>query len=603
METLKAELGGPLFENTPIGLRPTAAALRFRDYSFWLTTEAEQAFLDLQAGSISMIEPVPIFTYGIPRCSAADWAMVRGIFASVAGGGPRGALVSSERPEPEDDHRDGVTVRYRLVDAREESRRDDLHIRDTWTLLTLPGARSIDGTADWDELAKLRLLGPPMIRALDDSPGNASAPKIDIASMHPAGVPFTLLDRKDAALLVPTSTLPEYFATTGLHKTPVIGAPVLPAIETTAPGGDPMGKRQLARSVANHLRQVLSGNEIGAPRMRTLEARVDIHAFRCFRATMETGNTSRAAQECFIVQPALSGQLRKLENALSRQLFTRSHAGMTPTAAGRRLHSLVEPILNDHATALDRLREGLGSEPQRGRVRLGIVPAANEDSLIAEAAAQALSDWRTEFSQMPISVAEGYTSVLLRWLRTHLIDLAIIDSTQDQPGLQLRPIFREPMTLVFAPGSVWDTGEGHIEGRVLAASQLVIPSKRFGLRALFDNAFAEAGVSISPGLEVDSLAIALRLVSSGRWATVLPPSAVHRQLHRGNLKQRMLVMPNIERRICAAVRARSLLQPETAALLEKLDHALRIPTSSNHLALEVEPGAEHVTASGANPVT
>ena len=582
VDTLQVELGDLLFENTPVGLRPTPAAIRLRDYAFWLTTEAEQAFLDLQAANTGPTEPVSIFTYGVPRCSAADWAVVGGAFASVRGGGPRGAFVSSDRTTPESDHGNGVTVRYRLAEPGDEA-----SVRDTWTLLMLQGASEHETAIAWEDLSKLRLIGTPLVKHLLAGLGDANADKIDVTAAHPAGILFSLLDRKDAALLVPSATLPEQFAAAGLRAVRVTGAPVAPVIEVTASVGTTSRERHLAQALVDNLRQALSERH-SLPRMRALEARVDLHTIRCFRATMETGNTTRAARECFIVQPALSGQLQKLEKSLSRQLFARSHTGMTPTAAGRRLHTLIEPVLNDHATALERLKEGLGSGRSMARVRLGIVPAANEDSLIAEAAAQAIAAWRDEFTDTPISVAEGYTSVLLRWLRTHLIDLAIVDSTQDQPGLRLLPIFREPMTLVFAPGSEWDIGESSIEGRALVASQLVIPSKRFGLRTLFDQAFAEAGVSMAPSLEVDSLAIALRLVGSGHWATILPPSAVHRQLHTGGLKMRLLVSPHIERRICAALRSQLQLQPETAALLSKLDQAFRMPTSDGPLLLEME---------------
>ena len=582
---LEAELGVRLFEPTSVGPRPTQAALRLRDYSLWLVAEAEQAFVDLRSGSIGPLEPVQVSAHGIPRCSSADWAVIRGLVGSVARNGPRGVYASSEIREH--DAGDAVSIRYRALPENEAGTPSDgtIQVRDRWVAIGTRGAIDLERPLDWASTVTGRAM------AAELSPGTgsidmASVSQVESSVLDPAGVHYALADRREAVLLVPSTMLPAGIRRApGLHLAEVTNAPLLPVIEISVGGAPWVGKRHLARSLAEQMRMAIDRSDVPPPQLKALEAHVDLHTLRCFAATMETGNTARAAQACFIVQPALSGQIRKLETALSRQLFHRSNTGMAATPAGRRLHALVEPILADHATALERLRDGRWSGRRRGRVRLGLIPAANEDSLIAEGAAEALAAWRSEFPDTPISVAEGYTSVLLRWLRTHLIDVAIIDTTENQPGLDLMPIFRESVTLVFAPGSHWDTTDGPIEGSALAAGQLAIPSKRFGLRTLFDKAFSSAGVGMEPGLEVDSMAIALRLVRSGQWATILPPSAVHRHLREGTLRQRPLTRPSIDRRICAATRSKSHLAPEMTSLLGKIDATFRARASNPEIVL------------------
>lgn len=583
---LEAELGVRLFEPTSVGPRPTQAALRLRDYSLWLVAEAEQAFVDLHSGSIGPLEPVQVSAHGIPRCSSADWAVISGLVGSVASSGPRGVYASSEARE--DDAGDAVSIRYHALPEDEADAVADnaIRVRDRWVAVGARSALEPGRSLDWRSIAD----GKAMISQRSPAAGGidiASVAYGELGSLDPAGVHYALADRREAVLIVPSTMLPAGIRhAPGLQLAAVTHSPLLPVVEIAIGGAPSAGKRHLARSVAQQVRIAIEQQaDSPSPRHKALEAHVDLHTLRCFAATIETGNTARAAQSCFIVQPALSGQIRKLETALSRQLFHRSHAGMTATSAGRRLHALVEPILADHATALERLRDGRWSGRRRGRVRLGLIPAANEDSLIAEGAAEALAAWRGEFPDTPISVAEGYTSVLLRWLRTHLIDVAIIDTTENQPGLDLMPIFRESVTLVFAPGSQWDIAEGPIEGSALAAGQLAIPSKRFGLRTLFDKAFSAAGVGMEPGLEVDSMAIALRLVRSGQWATILPPSAVHRHLREGTLRQRPLTRPAIDRRICAATRSKSHLAPEMTSLLGKIDASFRLRASNPEIVL------------------
>ena len=64
---------------------------------------------------------------------------------------------------------------------------------------------------------------------------------------------------------------------------------------------------------------------------------VDTRLLRSFAAVAAEGSLSRAAERLFVSQPALTKQIKQLESQLGVQLFTRSRAGMTLTAAGRAL--------------------------------------------------------------------------------------------------------------------------------------------------------------------------------------------------------------------------------------------------------------------------
>jgi hypothetical protein len=64
---------------------------------------------------------------------------------------------------------------------------------------------------------------------------------------------------------------------------------------------------------------------------------VDTRLLRYFAAVAAEGNLTRAAERLFVSQPALTKQIKQLESQLGVQLFTRSRAGMTLTAAGQAL--------------------------------------------------------------------------------------------------------------------------------------------------------------------------------------------------------------------------------------------------------------------------
>lgn len=579
--TLEEEIGAALFEKTPAGQRLTPAAIRLRDYATWLITEAEQSFVDLQTGNITSSEPITVFTYGVPRNSIADWATIFGAFESVAKNAPRAVFVNSDETGPENVQGDGLSISYLLEPRQNGDATDRVLLQDNWMALGLRDSTDLADEIEWERLLEHRLIVPPFAVDLGRA-GASSARSIrsDSLALDPAGAPFTIMRRKDGVLLVPKTCLPAGYRARGVQMSNVVGAPLQPAVEVAWPSDHAKAARHLVDSICDLLHRSRTFSAQPAGKLRSLEARIDLHTYRCFSATAETGQTARAARACFIVQPALSMQIRKLETALSRQLFVRSGAGMTPTAAGLRLNRFLEPILQDHDTAIQRIREGQWADRQDRFVRLGIIPAADENSLIAEVAADVLSRWKNEHPDTAVSAAEGYRSVLLRWLRNHLIDFAIIDATEDQPDITIQPVFSESVALIFAAGSQWDNGEPTMEVGMLSPERVAIPSKRFGLRYLYETAFEEAGMRFSPSLEVDSLAITQRLVHGGEWATILPPSALHRQIRQNVLKTRILVNPTIERRICLATRSRVRLSKEVVSLSDDMIRAFGERSSS-----------------------
>ncbi|RSM64079.1 LysR family transcriptional regulator [Kibdelosporangium aridum] len=126
---------------------------------------------------------------------------------------------------------------------------------------------------------------------------------------------------------------------------------------------------------------------------------VDTRLLRYFATVAEEGNLTRAAERLFVSQPALTKQVKQLENLLGVQLFTRSRAGMALTEPGRTLAQQVPQLLKDW----DRvLRDTKGSASRAAKVlRVGfLASAANEATpKIIAAFAERRPGWRVEMRQ------------------------------------------------------------------------------------------------------------------------------------------------------------------------------------------------------------
>ncbi|MCC3765172.1 LysR family transcriptional regulator [Glycomyces sp. TRM65418] len=126
---------------------------------------------------------------------------------------------------------------------------------------------------------------------------------------------------------------------------------------------------------------------------------VDTRLLRYFRAVAEEGNLTRAAARLYVSQPALTKQIRQLEERLGARLFVRSKSGMALTGPGQALAAAVPGVLGSWVEAERAVR---AAEAERTRVlRIGfLASAANEKTQDVIAAFRASRPgWRVEMRQ------------------------------------------------------------------------------------------------------------------------------------------------------------------------------------------------------------
>jgi DNA-binding transcriptional LysR family regulator len=145
---------------------------------------------------------------------------------------------------------------------------------------------------------------------------------------------------------------------------------------------------------------------------------VDTRLLRYFAAVAAEGNLTRAAERLFVSQPALTKQIRQLEKQLGVQLFTRSRAGMTLTAAGQALAEKVPAVLAGLDQALWETKSAASAAARVLRVGF-LAGAANEATQqIIASFARLRPGWRVEMRAAPwtdptAGLASGDTDVAL----------------------------------------------------------------------------------------------------------------------------------------------------------------------------------------------
>jgi DNA-binding transcriptional LysR family regulator len=176
---------------------------------------------------------------------------------------------------------------------------------------------------------------------------------------------------------------------------------------------------------------------------RQLLRRITMAELRSLLAIKSAGNLTRAAQALGISQPALSQQLREVEDKLGMGLFIRHRRGLEATPAGNVMLRLADALNVDLQIAADEL--ALTASQQGTSIRIGSMPITSAGLLAVAVGRLAL-----EMPQVNVVLMEGPRETLLEHLRHRRIDLFIgrLPEIEEVPDLQSETLFLDGAVVV-----------------------------------------------------------------------------------------------------------------------------------------------------------
>jgi LysR family transcriptional regulator, nitrogen assimilation regulatory protein len=244
-----------------------------------------------------------------------------------------------------------------------------------------------------------------------------------------------------------------------------------------------------------------------------------------FVQVAELGSLTRTAEHLRIAQPSLSRQMRILEEELGVTLFTRGHRGMKLTEAGETLRARIAGPLRQIGHALYEIRSLPGETV--GTVTLGMPPTFV--SLLGPRLAGRVA---AEAPKISLHIVEGFSGHLLEWMNRAELDAAILYGPTPS-RLNATKLLADDLVLVGGKDS--GLAADPVALAQLVDFPLVLPSKTHGLRLAVESAAAKTKTALNVGFQADSFQLMMELVQSSRFFTVLPPSAVARQVAQGEL--------------------------------------------------------------------
>jgi len=287
---------------------------------------------------------------------------------------------------------------------------------------------------------------------------------------------------------------------------------------------------------------------------------MDLKQMQYFLCLAQEGNVTRAARQLNLVQPALSMQIAKLEKSLGKQLFYRASRGMSLTPAGEALAQRIAPIMSD----IERVRGEIAQFGGKvsGRVSIGMITSAAQSTLPVSSATIA-----ARYPEIHLLVCEGYSETMLEWVIAGQLDIAIINTPAPRLPPTARHILDEEMMLAHGAGNKLALPKVVSFDR-LEGLDIVIPSRRHGLRRILDDAAAKAGFSLKPRFEIDTLSAICEVIATTDLVTILPGIVLQSTLSAGRIKARRLRNPSIVRSVAWVTNPRRSVSAAMSAVME-----------------------------------
>jgi LysR family transcriptional regulator, hydrogen peroxide-inducible genes activator len=238
-------------------------------------------------------------------------------------------------------------------------------------------------------------------------------------------------------------------------------------------------------------------------------------------AVAETEHFGHAAARCYVSQPTLSGQIKKLEQELGVTLFERTNRSVSITPIGAEIVRHAKLIL-EQADVIKQLAQAQ-RDPLAGALRVGAIPTVSPYLIPL-----ILLPLKRKYPQMRLVLSEEITDMLTQRLLEHQIDVAILATDVKEPELEVMPLFEEPFWLahprdheIYNKDEITRRDLSHLDLLLLAdghcLTEQVMDVCRFRESAA-DSEMAD--------LRAASLETLLQLVGAGFGCTLVPALAV-----------------------------------------------------------------------------
>lgn len=289
---------------------------------------------------------------------------------------------------------------------------------------------------------------------------------------------------------------------------------------------------------------------------------MEFYQLRGFLAVAQTQSFTQAAEQLFLTQPALSLQIKALEEELGQPLFERSGRRVLLTPAGRLLQERAEQIVALANQARSELQAT--QELRSGSLKLGAT-----ESLCLYILPPVIQFFHEKFPGIELQFINRHSADIVMLVAEGRVDFGLVTLPVLDPRLETDTLFYREDVAICAPTSPL-LAESTVTLEALADQPLLLLlEKSSSSRILLDQLLARQGVMPAQILELGSIEIIKRFVALGLGVSILPGYTIEAELKAGSLRAiRLSWLPT--RTVGIVRRRKSFLSPAGQLFLKLL---------------------------------
>lgn len=240
-------------------------------------------------------------------------------------------------------------------------------------------------------------------------------------------------------------------------------------------------------------------------------------------AVYDLKNFSKAAEQCFVSQPTLSGQLKKLEAELGGCLMERSTRKVLFTDLGEKIVIEARSILQT-AKHIKQIAS-LNDDPMVGDFHIGLIPTVGPFLL-----PKIMPEIARQFPQANLFLYELQTEILIEKLLKGQLDLVILAKLDWSYQLQELPLYTEELLLVHSSKQSVELKNGRVPLDVLDGQSVLMLEDGHCLRDQALGVCFSAGANEDKRFQATSLDTLLHMVATGTGMTLIPQMACTKEV-------------------------------------------------------------------------
>ncbi|WP_454651141.1 LysR family transcriptional regulator [Bradyrhizobium liaoningense] len=270
---------------------------------------------------------------------------------------------------------------------------------------------------------------------------------------------------------------------------------------------------------------------------------MDIRQITYFMLVYEEKSVSRAAAKAKVAQPAVSMQIKHLEEEFGFKLFERTQSGVEPTRHAARFYRHCIGISRSFSLAQQEMRDIGSQDNLGGSLRIGL-PGSVTRGLLT----RILSPFLISYPDVDVTISEAYTGTLVEWVKSGTVDFAVGARPQKQRGLMQRLLYRDGV-VVMSGTPLNGPNFAPIDLTKEPGLKLILPSANQSYGGFVRERIANGTIKSERVIEINGTVSSAEFARTTDWGVVAPFVAVVNEVAQEDLQNDLYIYPVVKPKI------------------------------------------------------